>query len=182
MRRFHTFLLSILLALGALSATAADISPRIVFPAGQDWPSPADGMITVEGPLLQFELHPGQVISATRATRFSLAKNGSESDAVELNVVQGAVTWVDLDANAISHLPPGRYVLAPAGPGVKVLDATAGRAMIPREETETLAPGYKLADSIMTQQQKYLDTLKVDVRDLNHFLASIIRGLVPRRP
>lgn len=173
MGRLFAFLLLLSRVLIPLPVAAADFSPQVLFPAGQSLPAAADGVITVEGPLLQIELRPGQVISAQNGARLSLAKAGAIGSDIELVVLHGSVTWLDVTTNTISPLLPGTYTMAPTG--------LVERGRFPRDEADTLAPGYRLADAIMTQQQKYLDSLKVDVRDINHFLASIIRGLVPRR-
>jgi hypothetical protein len=173
MGRLLTFLILLFQALMPLPGVAGDFSPTILFPPGQAWPTNASDAVTVEGALLQIELRPGQVISAQKGARLSLVQVGG-SDNLELGVLQGSVIWLDMATNTISPLLPGTYAIAPAG--------LVERGRIPRDEPDTLAPGYRLADAVMTQQQKYLDSLKVDVRDINHFLASIIRGLVPRRP
>lgn len=172
MGRLLAFLLLLSRLLMPLPGAAGDSSPQILFPPDQAWPADASGAITVEGALLQIELRPGQVISAQRGARLSLVKTGSGNE-VELSVLHGPVIWLDIATNTVSPLPPGTYIVAPTG--------LVERGRIPRDEADTLTPGYRLADAIMTQQQKYLDSLKVDVRDINHFLASIIRGLVPRR-
>jgi hypothetical protein len=175
MGHIFSLLTAVLLMLCAVSAGAADTLPRVVFPPGYALP---EGVVTVEGALTQVEVRQGQIVSAQRGDQFSMATAGLLSDAIHLNVLRGILTLVDVETNAITQLPPGSYVIAATGVSLKPGDGSS----IPGGDTEALAPGYRLSDAVMTQQQKYLDSLKVDIRDINHVLASIIRGLVPRRP
>lgn len=187
MARVLAMLVSAHFMLHALSVWADDALPRVAFPSGQTLPMNAAGHVTVRTALLQVELLPGLILSAPRGTQFSLAATNGEFGASGLTVLRGTLTALDLQSNAIMQLPPGRYLLA-SSPGATTAisaapDATtlASGARDAQPATDTLTPGYRLSDAVMTQQQKYLDSLKVDVRDINNILASIIRGLVPRR-
>lgn len=181
MGRTLATLASALLMLCVVPARAADAVPRVLFPAGQTLPVEAESVVTVEGALMQVELRQGLILSAQRGTQFSIAKAGLVSNAMQLNVLRGTLTLADIQTNAVTRLPLGSYAISPTGISVHPGDASPNRNDATGAETETLAPGYRLSDAVMTQQQKYLDSLKVDVRDINHILASIIRGLVPRR-
>lgn len=181
MRRLFARLASALLMLCAVPAQAEDVFPRVLFPAGQSLSVEAGDVVTVEGALMQVELRQGLIASAQRGTRFSIAKGGLFSQSTQLNVVQGTLTLADIRTNDVAQLPAGNYVIGAAGLSIKSGDASPDRNKTTADDTETHAPGYRLADAVMTQQQKYLDSLKVDVQDINKILASIIRGLVPRR-
>ena len=181
MGRLFALLASVLFMLCIVPAQAEDAFPRVLFPAGQILPGEAEYVVTVEGALMQVELRPGLIASAQRGTQFSLAKAGIFRQSTQLNVVRGTLTLADIQTNAITQLPPGSYVINAAEITLKSDDAGSDRNSAASEEPETLTPGYRLSDAVMTQQQKYLDSLKVDVRDINKVLASIIRGLVPRR-
>jgi hypothetical protein len=162
----------------------ADGFPRVIFPEGHALAADAAGAVSVDVALLQIELRSGLVLSATRGTRLALASAGDAESEGELNVAGGSITIIDLRDNAVLRVPPGNYRLAPIS-----TDAGLAIAALPMAQSgqiaadaDVLTPGYRLSDAIMTQQQKYIDSLKIDVKDINKMLASIIRGLVPRRP
>lgn len=173
----------VLLLTCSLPSRAADY-PRVVFPAGHVLPAVGDATADVDVALLQVELRPGLILSATRGTRFALASRSDNSPDQELRIDGSPLTIIDLPSNSVVIVPPGRYRLALA-PGVSsplVAPPPTSDVSPDALDTSALSPGYRLSDAIMTQQQKYLDSLKIDVRDINNFLASIIRSLVPRRP
>lgn len=185
MERILPTLISVLLTLCSLSAAAEGAFPRVVFPADYVLAIDAEGIITADVALLQVELHPGLIVSAERGTQFAVAPADAGTDSNGLRVLQGTVIAADLLANAVTRLAPGRYVIT-RKPGLAaetlvVADATAESSSVTGNDPEHLTPGYRLSDAVMVQQQKYLDSLKVDVRDVNNILASILRSLVPRR-
>lgn len=187
MARIRAMLVFALLMLYVLPGWAGDALPRVVFPAGQALPINVAGHVTADMALLQVELLPGLIVSAPHGTQFSIATTDGEFRASGLTVLRGTLTALDLQSNVVMQLPPGRYVVA-SSPGIAAaISAAPDETALPsgtqaaHAATDTLSPGYRLSDAVMTQQQKYLDSLKVDVRDINNILASIIRGLVPRR-
>lgn len=180
MRRRVVAPLVLLLALIAPVVQAEDY-PRVVFPQGHALVADAGGAVTVGVPLLQIELRPGWVLAATRGTRFALADAGEDAG-LDVQVAGGELTMLNLHDNALLRIPKGSYRLAAAGGhGVSIRPQTDDEATPLPAEAGTLSPGYRLSDAVMTQQQKYLDSLKIDVRDLNKALASLIRGLVPKQ-
>lgn len=185
MARILPTLMSVLLTLCSLSAAAEDAFPRVVFPAEYVLAIDADGIVTTDVALLQVELHPGLIVSAERGTQFAVTSGDAGSDSISFSILQGTVIAADLLANAVTRLAPGRYVIT-RKPGLAaetlvIPDATAESSRVGGNDSGALTPGYRLSDAVMVQQQKYLDSLKVDVRDVNNILASILRSLVPRR-
>ncbi|KAF0162703.1 MAG: hypothetical protein FD157_3812 [Rhodocyclaceae bacterium] len=181
MGRLFAALVVVLLLLGRTSARADDVLPRVVFPPGYGMPLQADGVVTVDTAWLQLELQPGWVVAAQRGTQFAIVAADPARQLIALRVQRGTMTLVGLQTNALAQLPIGSYGITPAGLDVNFRGASPAATGAPGEDTEPLAPGYRMSDAVMTQQQKYLDSLKVDIRDINSGLASIIRGLFPRR-
>lgn len=181
-RRLAVFIV-LLAALLAAPAHAGKY-PRVVFPAGHVLAADATGGITVNVTLLQIELSPGLILSAPRGARFSVAAASGALSDVELQIASGALTILNLQTNAVVLAPPGRYRFTAAAfvQAVRAVSDAATGSDQPAFAAEAMSSGYRLADAILVQQQKYLDSLKIDVRDINSALASIIRSLVPRRP
>jgi len=181
MERLFAALVVVLLLLGHMSVRADDVMPRVVFPAGYGMPLQADGVVTVDTAWLQIELQPGWVVAAQRGTQFAIAVTDPVRQLTVLRVQRGTMTLIGLQTNALVRLPIGSYGITPAGLDSNFHDASPAVNSAPDEDAEPLTPGYRMSDAVMTQQQKYLDSLKVDIRDINRGLASIIRGLFPRR-
>ncbi|MFA7321752.1 MAG: hypothetical protein WC000_09850 [Dokdonella sp.] len=185
MVRILPTLISAWLTLCPLSAMAADAFPRVVFPADYVLAIDAEGIVTADVALVQVELHPGLIVSAVRGAQFAVTSGDAGSDSTNFRVLQGTVIAADLLANAVTRLTPGRYVITRksglAAETRVVTDDTPESGNVIGNDPEHLTPGYRLTDAVMVQQQKYLDSLKVDVRDVNNILASILRSLVPRR-
>ncbi|MFH1873203.1 MAG: hypothetical protein ABIK82_15205 [Pseudomonadota bacterium] len=185
MERILPTLISVLLTLCSLSAAAGGALPRVVFPADYVLAIDAEGIVTADVALLQVELHPDLIVSAERGTQFTVTPAGADSDSTSFRVMRGTVIVADLLANAVTRLAPGRYVITRkqglASESSVIPDDTPESSSVAGNDPEHLTPGYRLSDAVMVQQQKYLDSLKVDVRDVNNILASILRSLVPRR-
>ncbi len=180
MRNVLVLVVSFLFNVQPLSA--AEQFPRVVYPQGHVLAVDSDAAVVVDVALLQIELSPGLYLSAPRGTRFAAGTWGNASPDQRLQVVGGDLTVLNLQSNAVAVLPPGHYRIA-QGTGRSTISAIPAPDASPLASTrESISPDYRLSDVVMTQQQKYLDSLKIDVRDLNKALASIIRGLVPRRP
>ena len=163
LRRLVTGLLLVWIA---MAPACADDFPKVLFGT---LPQVRDGgrSFEVEGNLLQIQLTPGLVVSAGRGALLNLF--AGPDDGFLLTVNGGAVIALDLDADRIMDLPPGAYRLGTRQPR-PVDGAAAGNEF---------RQGFVLADSIMVRQQSYLDTLRIDVRDINKSLISLIRGLFP---
>lgn len=183
MPRFLAACIVLVISLCGQPARAENF-PRVIFPEGHGLTADAAGAITVDVALLQIELRPGLVLAAERGTRFTLADTGDARAGHELRIIGGTLTILDLHDNVVLRVPPGSYSLAPAAAnaGLAIAPLPAAQASQLAADADVLSPGYRLSDAIMTQQQKYLDSLKLDVRDINNVLASLIRALVPRKP
>jgi hypothetical protein len=159
--------------------------PRVLFPQGETVEFDTLSEVVVTTALVQIEVQPGVIISAERGTRLSVSAVRNAPGLVDLRINHGSPTIVDISTNAIYRVPPGQYRID-ITPGATAMVSAVSGAMTDATSLpvvdDGLMPGYRLSDAIMTQQQKYLDSLKIDVRDINNVLASIIRSLVPRRP
>jgi hypothetical protein len=155
---------ALLLPTSAALVFAGDY-PRVIYPIGHTLPADAQGSVKVQVPLLRPSSEP----------------SGSQ----DLLIQGGAITAIDLLTNDVAVLPPGSYrvssITVSAPSGISPQQALAESNPI-SSEVDVMSPSFRLSDAILTQQQKYLDSLKIDVKDINKMLASIIRGLVPRRP
>jgi hypothetical protein len=182
---FHRIFLAATYLLFVAGASGAAEYPRVLFPSGQAPVPDGSGMLAVDEAMLQIEIQPGVVVSAERGTRLLARPVGGSPGVLDLYIEHGSPTVIDTRTNAMVRVPPGRYRIDALHDSMAMLGAgTApndGAGFLPGAN-DGLSPGYRLSDSIMTQQQKYLDSLKIDVRDINNVLASIIRSLVPRRP
>lgn len=131
---------------------------------------------SVDASLRQIELSPDLILSAGRGASFSI-HYPENAGVVMVSLSAGPAVILDIKRNRLLELNPGQSSLSlaqglpPDGsepePGVAARDAL-------------MRNPFKLSDSIMARQQQYLGSLKIDVRDLNRGLASIIRSLVPK--
>lgn len=180
MGRLFALLAAVLLPI--CNAQAGEALPRVIFPAAYELPRQAGGVITVDVAWLQVEVQHGWVVAAPRGAQFALVTDDPAGRTGALSVLRGPLTLIDLGSNVLSQLAVGSYGITSAGVAFSSGYANGqGAGLASGDEKENLAAGYRLSDAVMTQQQKYLDALKVDVRDINKGLASIIRGLFGRR-
>jgi hypothetical protein len=175
---------ALLLPTSAALVFAGDY-PRVIYPIGHTLPADAQGSVKVQVPLLQIEIRPGLILSASRGADIQVRPSSEPSGSQDLLIQGGAITAIDLLTNDVAVLPPGSYrvssITVSAPSGISPQQALAESNPI-SSEVDVMSPSFRLSDAILTQQQKYLDSLKIDVKDINKMLASIIRGLVPRRP
>jgi hypothetical protein len=121
----------------------------------------------VSGNLLQIQLTPTLVVSAGEGALLNLYPGADEGYVLTVN--GGAVIVLELDTDRIIELPPGAYRL-----GTRTALAIDDRAT-----ATDYKQGFALADSIMVRQESYLEMLRIDVRDINKGLVSLIRRLFP---
>jgi hypothetical protein len=178
MGRVLPFLAFLVLLSCALPAAAGEEFPRVVFPDGHVLSADPNGMVTVENSLVQIELSRGKIASAQRGTQFAISNSEPSAGVVQLRVQRGTIILVDVQSNTLAQIPPGSYRIHPEG--IEAVGPFTVRGGAEADDAEVSTPSYRLSDAVMTQQQKYLDSLKVDIRDINKALASIIRSLVPR--
>ncbi len=156
----------LLMAWLGLASAMAEEYPKVLFgilPQAQD----GGRSFEVAGNLLQIQLTPSLVVSAGQGALLNLF-SGPDGGFL-LTVNGGAVIALELDTDRLIDLPPGAYRL-----GTRQVLPVDGAGT-----TSDYRQGFALADSIMVRQQSYLDTLRIDVRDINKGLVSIIRGLFP---
>jgi hypothetical protein len=154
------------IAIAGIGPAAADEYPKVLFGV---LPQARDGgrSFEVEGNLLQIQLAPGLVVSAGRGALLNLFPGPDGGFLLAVN--GGSVMAVETDVSRIVDLPPGAYRLGTRQP---LPAREAGFASDYRQ-------GFALADAIMVRQQSYLETLRIDVKDINKGLVSLIRGLFP---
>lgn len=166
-----TRLLGLLLVMAASGQTSAESFPKVLF--GNIDPGADTGSFAVEEQLLQLQLSPRWVVSAGRGALFNVAA-APETGSVLLTVNGGSVMALDLENDQVAALPPGSYHLDPRE------DASGNPAIVPPDPQ--YRQGFALANWVLVRQQTYLDSLRLDVRDLTHGLASILRALANRKP
>jgi hypothetical protein len=188
MRETATCLLRRAIAAVALATMSAALSaadtPRVIH--GYPPPTALVGEpIAVETGLLQVELLPGVVVSATAGAVLVLTPAREGSDAFAVTVVSGPVWAVHLPRDEMRFLGVGIHLVG-SGLQNKARDPETSTTETWIAPLETM-PGYEaatnklvLGDGIMVRQQQYLDKLKVDVTGINRLVVSIIRGMLPR--
>lgn len=154
------------LAQGACAADASalfsDVGAELLRPGAT---------IKVEKRLLQFQLAPGYVLSVEPRAEFTLPDPNADN---ALNVLAGEVVVADLLRNRVRVLTIGRYPVPDTSTAMP--STPAGSAAL---DDLTHRQGFRLSDSIMLRQQDYVESLSIDVRDLNRALLSILRALIP---
>lgn len=160
----HYFVIAPLLWL-SLAASAEPAPPviaaRVLYPA--DYRLPAGERVRVATDLLQLDLGHGRVLSAQRGAEFEIALTG------DLIVARGPVQLADLTLDSFRPLPLGSHAVA-----------ASTASLVDSAEPATQDTRYQLSNAVMVRQQQYLDSLKIDVRDINQLLANVIRALAPK--
>ena len=195
-RRAKSWLLLLLVLLAqavigcAVHATEA-APPKILFdaggtPGGSLLPGEA---IEVRSELLQIEIAPGMVLSAGRGAMIALLQPAHADAHLVVAVLAGPVLALNLGLNEVRDLGIGSHLLSlrAAQAGERAAQRTGGAAdwalALATSDQERralgLGQGFQFADSIMIRQQAYLDALRIDVRQINHGLASVIRRFFP---
>ncbi len=159
--------------------------PRVIYPKGHSLSYDAPNSMRVQVALLQIEIRPGLILSATRGSEIQVIQSSEAAGSHDVLIYGEGMTAVDLLTNDVAVLPAGSYRVTSnsdnVSPGASPQPQTVEGNSDP-VPVDVISPSFRLSDAILTQQQKYLDSLKIDVKDINKMLASIIRGLVPRRP
>jgi hypothetical protein len=171
----------------AASLAAATELPRVIHGAA---PTTLVGEpVIVDGPLLQIEVAPGVVLSATTGTVLVLTPARENDDAIAVTVITGQTLALNMNREEIRRLGVGTHLignnLSPrnAGQAAKGGDPWAAPIeSMPGYDalSSELRQGLLLGDGLMVRQQQYLDKLKVDVTAFNRVVVSIIRSLFPR--
>ena len=151
---------------GLLSPAMAETYPKVLFgslPQSEE----NERSFEVTDSLLQIQLTSTLVISAGKGAMINLF---AEADSAYLLTVNGgAVIALELESDRVIDLPPGAYRI--------------GERTVLSPESSNGATDYKqgfaLADYYMVRQQSYLDSLHIDVRDINQGLVSLLHHLFP---
>lgn len=147
------------------TAHAASAVP-VLFPPGHQ-PVAMNEPLQVAIDVIQFDLGEGRIVSAARGAELQF-QHGSVG--IEAHVANGTVTLVDLPGNQVIPLNPGTTHTLESLAAAHADDAERGLPMPPA------LPTYRLPDAVLVKQQHYIKSLRIDVRDLNRGLASIIRA------
>ena len=127
-----------------------------------------------------FEVYPplfGDSKEILHVTRGTVVLIDERSDRAETIAAGGRVTYEAAAARSAqpdvviadpARLPEAHAIAAPA----ELEDATT------QWQLQEGRQGFLLSDSVMTRQQEYLASLKIDIIDLNRVLASFIRRLL----
>ena len=159
-------IVGLLMTCCCLRPLMADEYPKVLFGA---LPQPLENekSFEVSGNLLQIQLTPTMVISAGNGALINLFPGPDNGFVLAVN--GGAVIALELDTDQVINLPPGAYRIGT-------------RAALPVDGANTTRDykqGFALGDYYMVRQQSYLETLHIDVRDINKGLVSILRHLIP---
>ena len=157
-------------ALAGLLAGAAAFAgvPGAVFEHGDIHADTPDGPIEVRSGLLQLELAPGVIASASGGTTLQVARARAAQGTIDVRVLQGSLRIVRLGTNRLAIVGPGRYVInTTKGLGIGPKDALGSSDDALRHLYVDYRPGFQLVDSIMLRQN---EALQVDTR-------SFVRGI-----
>ncbi|OGA69000.1 MAG: hypothetical protein A3G81_08370 [Betaproteobacteria bacterium RIFCSPLOWO2_12_FULL_65_14] len=145
------------------AAEAAADPATVVFQRGDIGRTP-DGEVRVRSGLLQLELAPGVVLSASAGAAFRMA--GTD----EITVLDGAVRVLHVPSDTVGELRPGRYRLELADRlAVLALPETLGAFALIRDH----GPGVHLADGVMLRQDQ---ALWIPTADLVRAIFGFFRG------
>jgi hypothetical protein len=154
----------LLLAVPAQSAT-----PTVVFEHGELAAGSTEDSIHVRSGLLQLELAPGAVLSATSGAEFRIGN--ASAAAREITVLSGAVRIVQTGGSVVFELAPGRYIFDAERLSVQAsiaADLLSGEPAV--RELDYRSP-VVLADRVMLMQN---EALKFETKEFVRSLFSVI--------
>ena len=149
-------------------------SPEVVPDAGTPSINNSFSITGLDTSLGQIELSPDLILSAGRGASFNISYP-DDAGVVTISLFVGPVAVFDIKRNRLIELKPGQNSLS-LTEGLPPVGSESGSALATRDAV--LRSPYRLSDWIMARQQQYLGSLKIELRDLNKGLASIIRSLV----
>ena len=178
----------------ALPAAARELPPVIHGDAAVQM-NAFGAVFEVASDLVQVRLNSSLVATAAKGAAFEIYPPLLGGSSEMLHVTRGSVVLIDERSDRAATIAAGgRLTYAAAvAPSVQpeiVADLATpaeAHAIAPPAELEDATTrwqlqegrqGFLLSDSVMTRQQEYLSSLKIDIVDLNRILASFIRRLL----
>lgn len=179
----RTCLLGLCLSLPLLAERAAAADPEfpvVLHGNSRDvqWTDDAFVVRSTQ-PLLQIQLGPGLVASMGEGTSLRFSPVARETGRYALRVDSGVVLVAIPGSPRVHALHEGYYPVT-VSPDTAQTVVSRGLAM-PSLSTPGMAQGFHLGDMVLTQQDRYLDSLRINVTTINTAVVSVINGLFGRR-
>lgn len=183
--RLLPFFLALLLP---VTAPAVE-PPGIIFDRDKSTTLALDEPIRIESGLVQIQLGEYWVLSAARESEFIISQ--SEKEGYLIRVVSGEVNLIDTLNDLLEPLPGGTRISGPrpvpcadgaAGCGRFLVERprgmSGGAGAMGEKATGEIDPhqNFRLSGAVMLKQQKYLDSIRIDIRDINKVFGSILRA------
>lgn len=177
--------------LGLLMPPAAQAGeqPEVIFDAGVSAALVPDTPLRVDSALIQVQLGEHRVLSATKGAELVLRRPDAARNQYLIEVASGDVSLIDILGNSFDPLPPGTRISGPvpcADPPstncaeflVELPGSLPGQAVTGGKPIEAIGPhqNFQLSGAVMLRQQKYLDSIRIDIRDINSVFSSILRA------
>lgn len=185
--RLLPFILGLLMP---LAAQAADL-PEVIFDPNKSVALALDTPIRIDSRLIQVQLGEYWVLSAAEESEFVISRPESEKAGYLIRVVSGDVNLIDTLNDRLTPLPSGTRISGPHfAPCADNAAADCGRFMVERsgvlsgstatdaEVTGKIDPhqNFQLSGAVMLRQQKYLDSIRIDIQDINKVFGSILQA------
>lgn len=181
-RRLHLLSLGFGLVLALARGASAEEAPRLLF-ASDGGQFPVVGApVAVDARLVQVSLAANLVLAAGEGANFLIEEApGGPAGTHILGVGRGPVLLIDTARQRMERLGRGSYLVG-AGRGSEpaALQGLGNRSPgddSPAHRDLELRQGFQLGDAIMTRQQAYLDSIRIDVRDINRAFSSLLRAI-----
>lgn len=190
-----TGVLALLFWLLTVSPVAAREFPSVIHGDAAMHVHSFGAVFEIESDATQVRLSRSLVATAGKGTAFELYAPLLDDDSKMLHVTRGSLVLIEEWSDRAETVAAGeRFFYGAIHPARSVDEADRVR----RPEIRTIAaatkledaytqwqhqeahPGFQLSDSVMTRQQEYLSSLKIDIIDLNRALSSFIRRLLFR--
>lgn len=190
----HTLFILIAFLLAPLAASAEEM-PQLLFERGEKTELTLNKTIAVRSELIQIQIGPHSILSAKKGDEFQIRQASPDNpEPLSIAVITGHVMLYDLANNNAVNIKAGTTLTGPNR--IACTDSSSAGCLEFRihpesasfgaepESLDTSLPGSKknlaLSSFVMTKQQKYLDSIRIDVRDINNVLGSILRGFGSR--
>jgi hypothetical protein len=182
---------SLLVGLCSAMPIAVTAAPEVIHGEASASTNAFGAVYEIESDVGQIRLSPSLVATAAKGTVLEVYAPIFGDDTGFIRVTRGNVALIDERSDRAQTIATGgriAYDTTPAPIAGENGPVESPAIAAPRELEEATTQwqllesrqGFVLSDSVMTRQQEYLASLKVDITDLNRVLASFVRRLLFR--
>jgi hypothetical protein len=172
--------LTVILAMAAMflpgEAGATGEFPKVLHGNSQDIRWTQDAFFVHSGqPLLQLQLAPGLVVSMGKGTLMRFSALDIDAASYVLTIDNGFVLVTIPGTDRVYTLREGYYPVTLAPGAAQTFDARD--VTMPTLADPGIQQGFLLGDMVLTQQDLYIASLRINISMINTALVSVIRGI-----